>query len=165
MNRQQLIETVISEIMKGVSRQVREIVREELDIEKKRLKRQLLEELSADYSDITRDSEVMRELKKQLPSPPQKKIDTGDQTINSILEEVRTDMEDMVPEMRFIPETTISDVTKNRTNRPVQPQQITEWNEDTAHKFNPAIHDPSQIDFSNIVEALEKTDRLPGERG
>lgn len=167
MNKQQLVESIISEIMKGVSRQIREMVREEIDIERKRLRKQLLEEFRQPLEESRQPSHRDADYSPP-PRPTRKKIDTGDHVINSILDDIQTDMNGMAPDIRFQPEATISDVSGHR-----QPMTETRrapggplWKPESGEgfNFNPLTMDPAQIDWSSMVEALDQKKALPGDR-
>jgi len=162
MSRQQIVESVIEEIMKGVSTRIREIVREEIDIERKRVRKQLLEEFREKLSHPT-------QVAQNRPAPPKKKlsIDTGDRLINSILEEVQTDMVEMGPDMRFEPETSIDEVSHQMLSENRRTNNGGLWkpaSKNEAYNFDPLKMDPSMIDWSNMVDALEDQNKLPGEK-
>ena len=160
ISKQQLVETIISEIMKGVSAQVRTIIREEIDIERVRLRKQLLEEF--------RDHQgtALRPMPAPTPSSKRKtSIDTGDHAINSILESIRSDMEDAAPEMRFEPQQTVETVSHQMINEQRRTSTGELWKppDGEGYDFDPLKMDPSQIDWSNMVDALDKKgNHLPG---
>ena len=174
--KQQIIEAVINEIMKGVSTRIREIVREEVDIERKRVRKQLLEELREQFDSPQQVSRPTQSRPDPMthghpPAPKKTRIDTGDNTINAILEGIQTDMEDMVPEMKFAAESTVGDVSKqmvleHRTTPSSEYRGTGLWKPDAgeAYDFDPKRMDPSQIDWSNMVDALENKTALPGDR-
>ena len=160
MNKQQLIETVISEILKGVSTRIREIVREEVDIGHRRIRKQLLEE-------FRRNGHSQPVIAKSSISQKKTAIDTGDQTINSILEDISSNMEeDMMPEMKFTPEATIEDVSKQmvtETKTVDSSNKFYKPAEGEAYNFSPLTMDPAKIDWSQFVEKMDEK-KLPGDK-
>jgi len=160
MTKQQLIETITSEIIKNVSTKIREIVREEIDIETKRLRKKLLEEFRGDSNGAYQQPIAS-------PSFPLKKtkIDTGDRAINSILEEIQSGIDGMAPDIKFAPETTIADISK--TQKITENHQIVNQNSGLykpppgeGYNFDPRTMEPSQIDWGPMIDALEA--KTPG---
>lgn len=170
MNKQEIIELVIEEILKGVSTRIREIVREEVDIERKRIRKQLLEEFRGEERRTPTKEHITQPAARTDLFPKKKvKIDTGDREINSILESIQTDMIDMAPEMKFEPETTFEDASQQRVTETKKIQESTKTGlyrppQGEAYNFDPATMDPSQMDWTPMVDALENQTALPGDR-
>jgi len=154
VSKSQLVEILSREILSNVSRQVREIVREEIDIEKKRLRRQILEEVRESMGSNGNGQSTLREAmapakrkpfqnvvpqRNLLPQSPKKY--TGSSEIDSILNEIRVD---------DVPDEDSSDMGDGFGQPRVSQEEV-----DVAN-FNPKMHDPSQVDWSAMVEAVDQ---------
>jgi hypothetical protein len=165
VEKNQLVEMILNEVLTSLSSKIREMVANEIDIERKRVRKQLLEE----FRDRLKKplTESARHAQQPAHFPAQKKrIDTGDRMINNILEDVESDMETMVPEFKFEAEHTVRDVVNETTKRP-SPSAAGLWkpSEGEAYNFDPLKMDPTQIDWSNMVDALEaRSSALPGDQ-
>lgn len=170
VSKKQLVDSIIDEVMKGISTRVREIIREEFDIESRRFKKRLLEEIRAQDDDEPDISAVYepRQKKSQPVRKPVKKIDTGDQAVNAILEDVQADMESMMPELTFMADTNVQDVSQKMVteHHEAAPEHGKLWKpaKGEAYNFDPRSMDPAMINWEHMVDALDNRDALPGDR-
>jgi hypothetical protein len=163
VNRKKLVEMISNEILVSLNSKIREIVAQEIDIERKRIRKQLFEE----FRPLLKKKTVHPVTHLAPPSlPPRVKIDTGDRTINSILEDVKSDMELETPSFHlepegksmFQPETTIKDVSKKMINEHRKTETGGIWKPEPgeAINFDPQRMDPTKIDWSSMVDALDE---------
>ena len=161
-------------IMKEISTQIREIIREEFDIEAKRLKRQILEGLKS-KNIITKEAPVVNNKPHIIKKAPilieKNKIDTGSDLLNEIIEEtpslgpsvVFDETDFSTPSnIDFNPTTSFQEATKqsiNETKRMNSGNEIYKPEPGEAINFDPNTMDASKIDWGEFVDEVDKKAR------
>jgi hypothetical protein len=150
INRRQVVETITNEIMKSISLQIREIIREEYALEGKKIRKQLLEEFGSN------DRRPQQSTQQQFLPPMQRKtkIDTGDRVLNSILDEIKIDEEVDQP-INFTSKTNIQAITEE-IKKPKSQTSLYQPQPGEGYNFDPRTMDPSQIDWTTMVDKLEE---------
>lgn len=182
INKKQLVEVLSREIFNNVSRQIRELVREEIDIERRRLRRQLLEEFQSEPRPVVQrpPAPVQRPVQrpphliKPLVTKPAKArgtIDTGDPTINSFLDEIKIEKGDMSvfggdPSAMFREDESQHVIEPSSSFREAAHQgALNEQRKHSnlwkpapgeAYNFDPTSMDPTKIDWTQFMDALEE---------
>jgi hypothetical protein len=159
------IEALADLILKEISTEIREIIREEFDIESKRLKRQLLEsfgntKISAKVP--AQKQQIQNPVIKQKPKTV-KSIDTGSDYINSIMEGIEvvpsTSTSEVFDDIDFNPTTSFQEATKqsiNETRRMNSDNSVWRPEPGEAINFDPNTMDPTKIDWGEFVDEVDK---------
>lgn len=149
ISRQKLVEALSRDILDNVSRKIREIVREEIDIERKRLRRQLLEEFQerVPQKQLLREAPVSRKpfenvIPREKLAPPKKKAYTGSREIDEILNNLTPDEEPYPTD------------TGDGFGAAIVTQD--ESPEETIANFDIRRDDPTQLDWSAMMEAVDE---------
>lgn len=179
------IEALSNLILKEISTSIREIIREEFDIEAKRLKKQLFEMKSNEES-ILKTKTVVQKRVVQKPHiikqktarliEKSKKIDTGSDYINEILDEIPVEKplreDEIIPstvfdesdfsapaKIDFHPTTSFNEATKqsiNETRRMNSGKEVYKPGPGEAINFDPNTMDPTKIDWGEFVDEVDK---------
>jgi len=151
-------------IMKEISSQIREIIREEFDIESKRLKKQLLESFNNTKisTKVPAQKQQVHIVKQKAPHLiEKKKIDTGNDLINEIMDEIPVEekVENALEGIDFSPTTTFQEATKqsiNETRRMNSGREVWKPEPGEAINFDPNTMDPTKIDWGEFVDEVDK---------
>jgi len=155
INKKIFVESISNEILKNISSKIRFLIREELEISKKLVKKQLLEELQQEFPQKRKYTKHKQEQSSA--------IDTGNSILNTILEDIKVDEEEPLLQTNFSNATKIA-VHKNKKRSIVENKLYDEKNGEVYNNFDPITMDASKMDWSNIVDALDKnTNYLPGQ--
>ena len=156
MKKSQLVKILTEQILKEVSLEIKSLIREEFEINKRILKRELLLEMKKMKS-ITNKPKMKKLIfedvddnTEEFNTNTKKNIDTGDDTLNSILAEI--DVEQNSKSFNFDKAKPINEVVSKRNEK----NQVRPKIEQVIHKFDPATMDASEIDWSSFVTAMEK---------
>ena len=159
VNTKQLVEVLSREIMKSVSRQIREMVAYEIDIERKRLRKQIMEEVREQLGSGTVLREDVRPVGKQrrpfqnvVPqktlTPKAKRYDlTGNPEVDQILSEIKVEEE------------VASGLNEVQDMGDGFGQPMVSQEDGDAINFDPKRDDPTQMDWSAMVEAVDQRAR------
>jgi hypothetical protein len=171
------IDALANLILKEISTQVREIIREEFDIEAKRLKKQIFEDLKArnvivmkpnrEVSKNAIQKQQVHIVRKAPHLVEKKKIDTGSDLINDILEDIpveeRTESVlnelDLSSGIDFSPTTSFQEATKqsiNEAKRMNSGREVWKPAPGEAINFDPNTMDPTRIDWGDFVDEVDK---------
>jgi len=189
MNKQEIVD----EIVKEISMKVREIIREEFDIETRRFRKKLLREVNAMLTEHRRLKPGLKKpvsgvnpLKQQIrkvqhfieeeveqdpqdprfiPQRPKPKIETGDPTVDALLQEtILTEQDGNMIGSLAKPAVDHERMVFNASANPFQEvvKQVTrERGKETAlqkfeGEFNPMHHDPSAMDWSEMMDRVDE---------
>lgn len=165
------IEALSNLILKEISTQIREIIREEFEIESKLFKKQILESLKSKNIIVVKPN---REVSKNAIQKPHiikhphliieksKKIDTGSNLINEILDEIPVEeqtSENVFEGIDFHPSTSFEEASKqsiNETKRMNSGNDIYKPAPGEAINFDPNTMDPTKIDWGEFVDEVDK---------
>ena len=162
MSKQDLVDALLKEIMKEVSLKVREIIREEIEIETKRFRKKLLREVN---SLLLEHRSVKPTLHKttsanQTLHKLAKKIETGDSSVDELLQETEGDPA-MLSSMNFGSaantfQQVVTQINEERKKPSNGHSDVWKPPPGEAIDFNPITMDPSMIDWSEVVEKTDE---------
>jgi hypothetical protein len=159
VNKNQLVQLLADQILKEVSIKIKILIREELEVEKQILRKKLLEEFKgSSVASVTkaRPKIIGTPLVKQTP-PSSKKIMTGDTYIDDILSEIKIDQFEPSDENSFESSTPFEQATQKIITEQRNPNRGELWkpNEGEGYNFDPKTMDPTAIDWSAFVDAVD----------
>ncbi len=149
------VKSISDEILRNISSRIRFLIREELEISKKLIKKQLLEELQQEFPKKRKYTKHKQEQSFN--------IDTGNSILNTILEDINVDEEKPLLSTKFSSATKIA-VKDNKKKSIIKNKLYEEKDGEIYNNFDPMTMDASAMDWSNIIDALDKNDNyLPGQ--
>jgi len=170
MAKQILVDSLVQEIMKEVSLRVREIIREEIEIETKRFRKKLIREVNTLLVEH-RSAAPARRLPAKTVSHvsvqkhrPESMIDTGDASLNSIMQETEGDPS-MTVGINLKPANPFQQVVQQLNEQRRKPTngngngELWKPPPGEGYDFDPTSMDPAAIDWSHMVDAIEERDK------
>ena len=142
MNKKELVDQLVKEILNEVAVRVRFMVREEVELNARSTIKKILKE----QMNIQPTERILTESPR---GSKQKRVETGDPRVDSILESVQISEEEEMAGAFALPG--ISSL-QEQAARPAVSHKLK-----PAEKvdFNPAVHDPSKLDWSTVVDRID----------
>ncbi len=166
MSKKEVIDAFVAEVMKEISIRVREIIREEVEIETRRLRKKIIREVNTLLTESRTVTSAKRPVSMARHAQPKPaKIETGDSVIDEVLKETEGDPE-MIAGIKFPSATkanpfqqVIEQINEERRKPSNGNSGLWKPPPGEPYNFDPMKMDAAAIDWSNMVDVMDERDR------